>query len=91
MSDCCTGSLVVLEMESSGKWPNQVTAINHIKTALYINMARNLRQQCGLIAAPTADYLDVLKVCLSLCVWVIVQNDMFKQSLDFYRKGMFFG
>ena len=64
ISGCRTGLLVVLEMEYSGKWPNKITAINDIKTALYVNMARNLRQQYGLVAAPTTDHLDVLKVCV---------------------------
>lgn len=64
--------LVVLEMESSGKWPDQVTAIHHIKTALYINIARCLRQQYGLVAAPTVDYLDVLKVCLCALVMAMM-------------------
>jgi U3 small nucleolar RNA-associated protein 22 len=52
---------VVLQMESSGKWPTELTAISHIKTSFYTYLSRALSDQCHLLCSPTMDHLDVLK------------------------------
>ena len=55
---------MVCQLESSGKWPDEVKAIEGIKTAFYLHLASAFREQRGGIASPTAHYLDILKVSL---------------------------
>ena len=52
---------VVCQMESSGKWPDELAAISQVKTAFYCAMAEQLRSECKLLTSPTGDYVDVLK------------------------------
>ena len=49
-------------MESSGKWPDEVTAIDKVKSVFYVHMAKALKEKKGMIASPTEDFLDILKV-----------------------------
>ena len=52
---------VICQLESSGKWPDDVEAIEKIKTSFYLYISKALREQCSVISSPTIDYLDVLK------------------------------
>ena len=54
--------VVVCQLESSGKWPEALEAIEKIKTAFYVHMSSALREQKGLVTSPTQNYLDILKV-----------------------------
>ena len=49
-------------MESSGKWPEEMNAIDKVKTAFYVHMAKALKEKKGMVASPTEDYLDIFKV-----------------------------
>lgn len=53
---------VVLQMESSGKWPTELDAISHIKASFYTYLSRVLSDQYNLLCSPTLSHLDVLKV-----------------------------
>ena len=53
---------VVCQLESSGKWPDNVEAIAKIKTSFYTYISKALKEEKDVISSPTADYLDVLKV-----------------------------
>ena len=50
------------QMESSGKWPDEVEAIQQIKAAFYVKMSELLSKDHSLISSPTFSHLDVLKV-----------------------------
>ena len=63
-------SAVVCQLESSGKWPEEVDAIRKVKVAFYIHMAKTLEEHSGLVASPTNTYLDILKVSQTLA-WLI--------------------
>lgn len=52
------------QLESSGKWPEEVTAIDKVKTAFYVHMAKALKEKKAMVASPTEDYLDILKVSI---------------------------
>lgn len=54
--------LVVCQLESSGKWPDELEAIRKMKVAFYVFLAKALKEQKGLIASPTQNHLDILKV-----------------------------
>jgi len=56
--------LVVCQLESSGKWPDEVEAIQQIKAAFYIKMSQLLSREHSLVSSPTLSHLDVLKVCI---------------------------
>ena len=53
---------VVLQFESSGKWPEDLTAIQHIKAAFHIRLAELLRTKCSMSTAASRKHLDVQKV-----------------------------
>ena len=53
---------MVCQLELSGKWPDEEEAVEGIKTAFYIHLARAFREQQGGVASPTPHYLDVFKV-----------------------------
>ena len=55
-------SLVVCQLESSGKWPDEVEAIQQIKAAFYVKMSELLSRDHSLMSSPTFDHLDILKV-----------------------------
>ena len=60
----CMGMVfkVVCQLESSGKWPDEVQAIQKIKMAFYVHIARALKEQRKILASPTPHHLDILKV-----------------------------
>lgn len=60
---------MVCQLESSGKWPDEVEAIQQIKAAFYVKMSELLTKDRSLLCSPTFHYLDVLKVAC-LCVAV---------------------
>ena len=53
---------MVCQLESSGKWPDEVKAIQQIKAAFYVKMSELLSKDHSLLCSPTFRYLDVLKV-----------------------------
>ena len=59
-------------MESSGKWPEEMNAIDKVKTAFYVHMAKALKEKKGIVASPTEDYLDILKVRLNYYMNIII-------------------
>lgn len=52
---------VVCQLESSGKWPDEVEAIRGLKTAFYVHLSKALQEQAGVLASPTPLFLDMLK------------------------------
>jgi U3 small nucleolar RNA-associated protein 22 len=53
---------VVLHLETSGKWPDNVKAIDRLKCAFLIRIGQLLKDQFGLTVQPHSRYLDVCKV-----------------------------
>ncbi|XP_072386893.1 nucleolar protein 6 [Diabrotica undecimpunctata] len=49
----------VLQLELSSKWPNDLQALRHIKTSFYLEIAKLLKDNHGLLTHPTPGYLDV--------------------------------
>ncbi len=54
--------LVVLQFEGSGKWPDDIQAIQYMKAAFYLKLSSLLKTNCALVTLPGSDHLDVLKV-----------------------------
>jgi U3 small nucleolar RNA-associated protein 22 len=52
---------VLIHMESSGKWPDDPSALSDMKTLFYMEMAKSISKQYQLISVPSIDHLDVLK------------------------------
>uniref|UniRef100_A0A6P7G4V1 Nucleolar protein 6 n=1 Tax=Diabrotica virgifera virgifera TaxID=50390 RepID=A0A6P7G4V1_DIAVI len=49
----------VLQLEQSSKWPNDLQALRDIKTIFYLDIAKLLKDNHGLLTHPTPGYLDV--------------------------------
>ena len=64
----CITAIVVLQMEASGKWPTDPVAINDIKTAFYLDIAKCVWKQYHLITVPSKNHLDILKVSQTLYI-----------------------
>ena len=58
---------VICQLEASGKWPDELDAVGKIKSAFYIKMHKLLGQRC-VLSSPTVDYIDILMVCVCVCV-----------------------
>ena len=52
----------MLQFETSGKWPDDLMAIQHIKAAFHIRLAELLRTECSLVTAAAPKHVDVHKV-----------------------------
>ncbi|XP_076350241.1 nucleolar protein 6 Mat89Ba isoform X2 [Tachypleus tridentatus] len=50
---------VVVHMEGSGKWPDDIQAIRQVKAAFHIRLAELLKRQFSLTAAPFPEYVDI--------------------------------
>ncbi|CAG9857139.1 unnamed protein product [Phyllotreta striolata] len=48
----------VLQLEHSSKWPNDLSAVRHLKTSFYLEISKQLETD-GLLTHPSRDYLDV--------------------------------
>jgi len=57
----CSANKVIIQFETSGKWPDDIDAIQHIKAAFQIKLAKLIREQlkCPTVATPA--YTDVIK------------------------------
>ena len=53
--------VAICTLEYSAKWPNDLSAILHIKTAFYARIAEELSTVKGILASPTSDFVDILK------------------------------
>ena len=53
---------VIIQLESSGKWPNDVTAIRSMETLFYLAIHRDLSKQYKLVSVPTDRFIDISKV-----------------------------
>lgn len=63
--------VVILQFETSGKWPDDLTAIQHIKAVFHIRLAELLKSECSLITAASRQHVDVLKVgCCKRISWI---------------------
>ncbi|KAG1669163.1 Nucleolar protein 6 [Nymphon striatum] len=52
---------VIITLESSGKWPDDLEALLHVKAAFQLKFAKLLKEQCFLKTLATPDYTDVYK------------------------------
>ena len=57
---------MVCQLESSGKWPDELEAIQQIKAAFYVKMSELLGRDHSLVSSPTFNHLDILKVLMYL-------------------------
>ncbi len=65
----CVLHIVVCQLESSAKWPEDLEAIRMVKVAFYIHMAKALTEGSNkVLASPTKEYLDILKVFIVVVV-----------------------
>ncbi|XP_067056195.1 nucleolar protein 6-like [Acropora muricata] len=57
----CPAFQVMLQFETSGKWPNELTAVQHVKAAFHIKLAELLRTKCSLVTVASPKHIDVQK------------------------------
>ncbi|EDO40309.1 predicted protein [Nematostella vectensis] len=57
----CPVMTVLLQFETSGKWPDDLAAIKHVKAAFHIRLAQQLKEKLGLVAATSPTCVDVVK------------------------------
>ncbi|KAJ7384542.1 Nucleolar protein 6 [Desmophyllum pertusum] len=72
----CPAMEVVLQFETSGKWPDDLTAIQHIKAAFHIRLAHLLKSECSLVTAASAKHVDVLKDGLVFRIKIMHYREM---------------
>lgn len=72
---------VVCQLEASGKWPDEVEAIQQIKAAFYVKMSELLNKDHSLVSSPTLGHLDVLKVGPHVC---LCGNENFCHRMGLY-------
>jgi len=63
-------------LETSGKWPDDVAAIQHIKAAFHIRLAKLLKSECTLVTAASPQYVDVLKDGLVFRIKIMHYREM---------------
>ncbi|CAF0704690.1 unnamed protein product [Brachionus calyciflorus] len=51
---------ILIQLESSGKWPDDVECIKRLKTAFYLKIVQLLRENHDLVSYTHVEYLDVL-------------------------------
>lgn len=51
----------VIQFEASGKWPNDLEALQRVKAAFYLHIARGLRKKFHLRTKVNVDSVDVIK------------------------------
>ncbi|EDQ90146.1 uncharacterized protein MONBRDRAFT_32055 [Monosiga brevicollis MX1] len=76
---------VVLQLESSGRWPNDWTAIRHVKSAFYIKIANALdaaRLRCRTTVTPAYVDVDYAGYVFRLVVRVDFERNLVKQRLE---------
>jgi len=52
---------IIIQLEGSGKWPNDVKALQRVKASFSIELSQKLSTQFGLITYANSDYVDVLQ------------------------------
>ena len=73
---CCSLSAVVCQLESSGKWPDELSAIAHVKTAFYASLSEQLSSSCKILSSPTASYVDILKSGYVFRVRIVYEREL---------------
>ena len=59
----CVVCEVVIQLESSNRWPCDITALQGMITLYYTQLNRILTSKHSLTCTPTRDYIDINKVC----------------------------
>jgi hypothetical protein len=57
-------STAIIQLGLSGKWPDDLYAIQRIKAAFYIKIAESLSKQFHLTVQPYPDYVCIYKVSM---------------------------
>jgi hypothetical protein len=55
-------STAIIQLGLSGKWPDDLCAVQRIKAAFYIEIADSLSKQFDLTVQPYPDYVHIFKV-----------------------------
>jgi hypothetical protein len=85
---------VIMMLESSGAWPEDLDAISHVKTALYLDLARNLGEQHGTVTA-TRITSDALYIFFKGYSWriqifypreLVLRNTLYRQAVIMQRR-----
>lgn len=52
----------LIQFEGSGNWPDDLTAIKHIRTAFHIKVAECIRKELKIPARANPKWIDIFKV-----------------------------
>lgn len=70
---------------ASGKWPDDVAAINHVKAAFCLKIAKQLSEKCQLKSRGNVDSVEVINgsyTCLYHTPTIINENCSFFQMVS---------
>lgn len=79
---------VLIKLESSGKWPDDVECIKRLKTAFYLKIVQVLREDHGLVAYTHVEYLDVLYQGFVFRLFVFTMNELLSMKTSINEIGV---
>ncbi|KAG4066138.1 hypothetical protein HA402_010340 [Bradysia odoriphaga] len=66
----------VIELSASGKWPDDVAALNHVKAAFCVKIAQQLTEKCQLQSRGNVDSVEVLKDGFHFRLKLLVRKEL---------------
>lgn len=63
-------------METSGKWPNELTSLRYTKTAFYVELSQQLNKQFGIISKVHLNYLDIWLDSLAFRIYLACNKEL---------------
>jgi U3 small nucleolar RNA-associated protein 22 len=79
---------VCVNLESSGKWPDNLKCIKRLKAAFYIKIVQSLREMYGLQAFAFVDYLDVFYKGFVFRLYVYTMNELLLMKTSVNEQGV---
>jgi U3 small nucleolar RNA-associated protein 22 len=79
---------IACQLESSGKWPENIECIKRLKTAFYIKIAQLLRESQGLTAYPQLDHCDIVYKGFVFRVLVFTMSELLCLKSSINEQGI---
>ncbi|XP_066258902.1 nucleolar protein 6 [Euwallacea similis] len=75
---------LVIQLEHSSKWPNNLEAVRHIKTFIYLEISKMLLNRHQIVSTVTKDYLEVLYqgLVFHYTLYVVKEVALMKKELS---------
>lgn len=79
---------VLIQLESSGKWPEDVDCIKRLKTAFYLKIVQLLRDNHGLVSYTHVDYFDVVYKGFVFRLFVYTMKELLCMKTTINEQGV---